>query len=159
MLDYSSRFWSKVQQCSDDECWPWIAKSVNHRGYGLFWRWGKYEPSNRVAWELTYGEIPAGKCVCHTCDNPGCCNPKHLWVGTTQENTADRERKGRGAKGERNGCTKLTEAAVLEIRSTPRTYGFTLALVKKYGVNKCTISAVLHGRSWKHLLPKKSEND
>ena len=76
------------------KCWEWRGnRDVD--GYGRF-RWN-YEMfgAHRVAWELAHGPVPAGMLVLHRCDNPPCCNPDHLWLGTNVENIADRHAKGR----------------------------------------------------------------
>jgi hypothetical protein len=96
------RFWEKVDVRGPDECWEWTA-SCNKWGYGHF-RWnGTMGKAHRVSWELEHGEPPpprgSGLEVCHTCDNPPCVNPAHLWLGTSQENAQDRQAKGRGYNG------------------------------------------------------------
>jgi hypothetical protein len=96
----AERFWSFVDKSGgDDACWPYT-RYCHGWGYGSFpiGEKGKY-PSNRVAWELTNGPIPDGLHVLHMCDNPPCCNPKHLRLGTHQENMADCIAKGRNSKG------------------------------------------------------------
>lgn len=94
------RFWSKVDKSGGPAaCWPWTA-SVDPKGYGQFAyadgtrRSGR---AHRVAWILANGPISAGMSVCHSCDNPPCCNPAHLWLGTNADNVADRVRKGRSS--------------------------------------------------------------
>lgn len=93
------RFLSKIK--IDNECWYWMASKVG-QGYGAcsFYRDSR---AHRVSFRLFRGKIPKSLCVCHSCDNPSCVNPKHLWLGTTQENTEDRYKKGRSASGDRNG--------------------------------------------------------
>lgn len=95
------RFWEKVERGEPDECWLWRAGT--HGKYGRFTAWGQSLGAHCVAWIITNGEIPKGLFVCHTCDTPLCCNPRHLWLGTTQQNTADRDAKQRTARGERSG--------------------------------------------------------
>lgn len=84
------RFWSKVDRRGPDECWPWLAAKSATR-YGVFDK----TRAHRVAYALTHGLIPEGRIVCHRCDNPPCCNPAHLWLGTPKDNTADMVAKGR----------------------------------------------------------------
>lgn len=101
------RFWSKVAVKELDECWEWQAGKAGG-GYGTFRVHHKMWQAHRVAWALTYGPIPKGLFVCHRCDNPGCCNPYHLFLGTNADNLRDAAKKGR--------IGKLTKDDVLEIR-------------------------------------------
>lgn len=91
-------FWSYVDK-SGDGCWPWTA-GYSGPGYGVFHSKG----THRVAYELAYGEIPVGKLICHKCDNPACCRPDHLFVGTHKDNSQDMTKKGR-ARGLNSGKT------------------------------------------------------
>ncbi len=97
-------------------CWEFQGYCVN--GYGRLSREGKRVYAHRAVWEIVFGEIPPVLCVLHTCDNPPCCNPAHLWLGTHAENMEDKQAKGRGNQphGETNGQAKLTEPEVREIR-------------------------------------------
>ena len=93
------RFWSKVQKAGPDDCWEWVA-GKGGRGYGMFWLDGKQVKAHRVAWMLENGPIPPGKgyhgtCVLHSCDNPPCVNPAHLFIGSNAVNQADMRAKGR----------------------------------------------------------------
>jgi hypothetical protein len=90
------RFWSCVDKSGD--CWNW-ARGKSRHGYGRFRLKGEQIYAHRFAFEITYGTVLPGLCICHTCDNPSCCNPKHLWVGTATDNMRDRDRKGRGRYG------------------------------------------------------------
>lgn len=95
----AGRFNAKVIQRGPGECWPWAA-ATNLGGYGIFQINGKPYGAHRVAYIIKNGDIPEPMCVCHTCDNPPCCNPAHLWLGTMTDNRADCVRKGRQAKGD-----------------------------------------------------------
>ena len=74
-------------------CWFWKTKTVKH--YGSVWFNGKTTGAHKVAWIITNGPVPDGMQVLHTCDNPPCCNPAHLFLGTNADNAADRHAKGR----------------------------------------------------------------
>jgi len=98
----SKRFWSKtkpskVHSWRGSACWEWQG-ATNEKGYGKFKLNGAVMRTNRVAWILANGMIGGALHVLHHCDNPTCCNPKHLFLGTNQDNVNDREQKGRGAK-------------------------------------------------------------
>jgi len=111
------RFWSKVDKSGgEDACWIWMG--YTGIGYGQI-LWGKRQiVSHRIAWTLTYGDIPNDLLVLHKCDNPPCVNPKHLFLGTNQDNVDDKMRKGRyhAVYGEKHGKHKLTDLQVSEVR-------------------------------------------
>jgi hypothetical protein len=90
----AERFWSKVDRRGAEDCWPWTARR-DGCGYGTFKVDGKTVRASRQAWALTHGDLGAGQRVCHSCDNPPCCNPAHLWAGTQKDNVLDMVAKGR----------------------------------------------------------------
>ena len=95
-------FWSKVDQSAGPEaCWPWQARTLNrsYHKYGRFAKSGPMAYAHRVAWTFGRGPIPDGMHVLHKCDVPQCCNPKHLWLGTRDDNMADAAKKGRMYRG------------------------------------------------------------
>jgi hypothetical protein len=100
--DPVSSFWGRVNIKSQDECWNWTG-GLDGNGYGRLDFKGKRYGSHRLSYILSIGDIPGGMFVCHKCDNPLCCNPSHLFIGTLQDNNADRVKKGRSATGNRNG--------------------------------------------------------
>jgi len=146
-----SSFWSKVDKKSTEECWVWKG-TLDKRGYGQISQNNKARAAHRLAYTYTYGAIPENMFVCHKCDNPPCVNPSHLFLGTLQENTADRDAKGRQVKGERVNTAKLTENQVLDILRLYKTGNYTLKdFVAIYHVNVETIRALIKGKTWKHL--------
>lgn len=138
------RFWSKIDVGDPDECWNWLA-GKNRRGYGWFWINYRTWYAHRVAWVLTYGPIPKGLCVLHHCDNPSCCNPYHLFLGTSVDNLADALRKGRLR-------TKLTKEEVLEIRELYATGRYTqLQIAVKFGVHTSHVSRIVSRQIWEYI--------
>ncbi len=143
-------FWLKIGKRGPDDCWEWLA-SKNHVGYGRL----QLHPAGlfyatRVMYFLATGKQPGPLCACHTCDNRGCVNPAHSFLGTHTDNMRDMVAKGRGREyeGEGNGNAKLTEKQVLEIRVANGTQGVIAA---KYGVSSVLVSHIRSRRCWKHI--------
>ena len=145
------RFWSKVDIRGPDECWEWSAFRRND--YGVFRLNGRIQQAHRVAWELTNGPITDDLDTLHHCDNPPCCNPAHLFLGTHADNMADRDAKGRGHyfRGEQHPMAKLKSTDIPVIRELLRrgVYGFEVA--RRYSVAATTISAIKTGQHWRHI--------
>lgn len=154
------QFWARVRIGPVSECWLWTG-SRHPQGYGQFSRGGKTTRASRHAWELTHGPVPSGLWVLHHCDNPPCCNPAHLFLGTVRDNTNDKVAKGRHARGESSGAAMLTEDQVQEIRSLSAAGARQIELAGIYGVHQGTISSIVRGRIWKHapgpVRPSKDE--
>ncbi len=133
----------------DSGCIVW-QKRCSNRGYGEISYLGNKSLTHRVMYELINGPVPEGKCVCHTCDNPSCINPKHLFLGTQSDNMKDCVKKGRcyNPKGEEHVSAKLTEEQARKIKSSPL---LTSILAKDYGVSVGTIRSIKRGTTWKHL--------
>jgi len=145
----TERFWSKVDRRAPNECWPWIA-SRQDGGRGMIRLARRLYKAPRVAYLLATGSDPGQQDVCHTCDNPACCNPKHLWLGTRAENNDDRDAKGHQVafQGERHPNAILTEPQVRQILGSNLT---NVYLASVYGVSQCTVSAIRHRRLWRHV--------
>lgn len=155
-LSLKERFLKRVKKTSS--CWLWLG-ATNGKGYGMISIYdeetkqsrGKLAP--RVSWKIFKGEIPEGLFVCHSCDNPACVNPDHLFLGDQMANLKDMIAKGRaikrGMKGEEHPAHILTKEQVKEIRESKET-GIELAF--KYSVSTTTISDIRNRRIWKHLL-------
>ena len=98
----ADRFWSKVEK--GPSCWEWKAGKIP-QGYGEFWYRGKGWRAPRAAWMFTHGKEPPREMhVCHTCDNPGCVRPDHLFLGTQKDNIQDCVSKGRQANARKTHC-------------------------------------------------------
>jgi hypothetical protein len=130
-------------------CILWMAK-VTPSGHGMLAWHRQGRMAHRLAWTVHKGPIPEGICVCHKCDVPSCINVDHLFLGSTQDNTADKMRKGRhrSPKGSDHGRSKLTNEQVIAIREDPRDMG---RIAWEYGVSVASISLIRRRRIWKHL--------
>ena len=150
------RFNAKINKTDNpNDCWLWTAGTKN--GYGkIISDDGKMLRAHRVAFELATGINPGKSLVCHNCpdgDNPSCCNPAHLYLGTHTDNNRDTVKKGRSnpAKGERNGQHKLTRVQVEEILALHKSERIThQKLANQYGVKRSTITMILNGK--RHYL-------
>lgn len=151
-ISVEERFWNSVQKT--ETCWLWTAGKDSDE-YG--WLYAGQDPiskksfslsAHRYSYELHYGPIPEGMFVCHTCDNPSCVNPAHLFLGTPQDNSLDRNSKGRHEYGVNHWKSKLTEDQVREIRSS--NLGLS-ELGRKYGVSPQAIQKIRKRITWKEV--------
>lgn len=149
-----ARFWTKVDKSPHPKgCWVWTA-SKTEAGYGQFsLPPGTVVIAHRVSYFLANGKLPSKGFACHTCDNPACVNPSHLFDSDNQGNVRDMVAKGRGAipKGEKSPNSKLTAAQVLEIRSIYPAQGSSREIGLRYGVAGRTIRDIAARIQWKHL--------
>ncbi len=144
------RFWSKVTHGAEADCWPWTG-TLNPKGYGIdHIRGVRARTAHRIAWTLTYSAPPNDETfVCHHCDVPGCCNPKHLFLGDNAENMRDMYRKGRvDRKGEKHPSSRLTADQVIAIRADPRSLS---TIAADYGCDFTNISLIKRRVNWKHI--------
>lgn len=162
-----SRFWAKVDIRGPDECWPWLAaRFINKRGekiYGQFYvgpgRAAVPKRAHVMSYELANGDVPDGLHVCHTCDNPPCVNPKHLWVGTNTQNHADKDRKGRhgytGTLGSAHPRAKLNEATVRAIKEQiglrPGDRSLVGEMRERFGITNADFYNIKSGNCWAHV--------
>lgn len=130
---------------TDCHLWLWGQDSS---GYGTLRYLGVPERAHRAMWRQVNGEIPEGMLIRHKCDNRLCTNVDHLELGTIQQNMDDRERRGRGSKGEHRPSSILKVENVHEIRESSLT---RKELATKFGVSTKTISNVINGKKWRSV--------
>ena len=150
------RFLAKIQFCDGDGCWEWIG-SRSSTGYGNIRcptaSRVMVRNAHRLSYEFFVGPIPPGLFVCHKCDNRGCVNPDHLFVGTCADNSADMVAKGRSVHGERNRKARLTAKQIAEIRRLYAAGGITQEQIgEMYGVSGSHICGIVKGKFWKAAL-------
>lgn len=135
-------------------CHHWTA-STNKFGYGKIKAGDSgWKLAHRVAWEFANGPVPKGLYVLHTCDNPGCVNPSHLYLGSYKDNAQDRERRDRGnhAKGSAHGRSKLSADQVVGIKKLYSSGEYSYRkLGKMFGVDGKSIADIVNGLNWTHL--------
>jgi hypothetical protein len=143
------KFWANVDRHSPDECWWWTGRNRDGR-YGILTHRGKGAGAHRISYEIHIGAIPKGMLVCHTCDNPACVNPKHLFLGTPKDNMQDKMAKGRGRhlKGDKNPASRLTTSKVIAIRERARNGESQRALAREYGICQQTVSEIVLHKIW-----------
>lgn len=184
-----ARFWSRIDVQSKTACWVWRAGFFNS-GYGCFRVTGKSYVANRIAYFLTFDKDPLDSHVCHSCDirypigdiaYRKCCNPGHLWLGTSADNIQDASNKGRMATGDRNGSrlyperlprgdlspvrqhpeliirgerhhwSKITPQQVSEIRALYQTGTTKRSIARAVGVSMTQTCRIISRQSHSHL--------
>jgi len=148
-----SDIWKRIDKRSEDECWEWKG-AVSTNGYGAMSINCKDDSTHRIVYCEIFGTIPEGLFVLHHCDNPSCCNPNHLFLGTPKDNMKDRNQKGRGnvPRGEEHYRSKLIKEQVLEIRKLYITNEYTQTkLGKMFGVAPSNISNIINRKAWRHI--------
>jgi hypothetical protein len=168
------RFWSKVDktpgQGPHGECWEWRGGKIPS-GYGQMWLYRqngrKAFSASRLMYKLATGEDPCPLLVLHTCDNPPCCNPEHLFLGTNQDNIDDMVAKGRHSfatnnpmhnrvsvdkrTGENSSSAILTEVQVSHIRELLSAGNTQLSIANAFGVSRFCIGSIHLRKTWKHM--------
>jgi hypothetical protein len=147
------RIWRNIKKSAPDECWPWLG-STERNGYGRTTFGGRRHNVSRIVFELTNpGVLSRGLFVLHICDNPVCCNPRHLRSGTAKENAEDRENRNRSYKwtGDEHPRCKLTAAQIIEIKELRSNGVKGSSVAKMFGVSPATISSIIHGRYYTEI--------
>ena len=146
------RFWEKVDKSGD--CWVWTGR-LRPDGYARVGYKGGRCLVHRLSWILHYGEIQDGMDVLHTCDNPPCVNPNHLFLGTHLENMQDRDSKGRGKipriSGSRHWNSSLHEGDVRVIRDLHANGCMQKHICEFLGIASGVVSEIVNRKAWKHV--------
>lgn len=146
-------------------CWLWLGSPRGANGYGRIVVDGVVNPAHRFSWTLHYGPIPPDKYVLHRCDTPLCVNPDHLFLGTHKDNSDDKVKKGRQARGKRlaraqgnfvrrgelNPHSRLTEKDALAILRDRRPQR---VVAERFGVTQSAVWSIKNGRTWAYLQEK-----
>jgi len=167
--DLVARFESKVVKIPGIECWVWNG-TLQPKGYGYFHsKIRGYGGAHRFSHLIHKGEVPPGQLVCHSCDQPWCVNPAHLFAGTPLDNMLDKVKKGRQAKGdalskkmrassrenlvrgEKSAKAKLTSGQVLEIRRLCSEKTDQRDVAKMYGISQSAVSLIVCRKNWAHI--------
>lgn len=152
-MTVGERFWTKIAKGA--RCWLWRS-CVDKNGYGTFWvnERTRCARAHRLAWEMHNGAIPAGLCVLHRCDTPGCVRPDHLFLGTDADNQRDMIAKGRrvSSVGSAHQNAKLNEQVVIEARQRVSGGAESIAsLARRTGVHYMVMFKAVHGLTWQHV--------
>lgn len=141
------RFWTYVNRRDPNDCWLWNGP-IAADGYGLIMIMSKTVRAHRLSWTIHHpNEVCEGWVICHTCDNPRCVNPNHLFRGTYTDNNRDTVKKGRHFSNR-----KLTEDNVKIIRYRYAHEQITMtSLAKEYGICRTWIGRIINRRFWKRL--------
>ncbi len=151
-LPPAEQFWLNVSAGDPKECWEW-GGTRDPNGYGKFACRG-WEPrqmlAHRASWRIEHGD-PGDLLVCHTCDNPPCVNPAHLFLGTHADNHADMASKGRSPRGSKHWKSLLTEEAVRYIRRELVAGAKQADLAAEFGIGPSAISRIKSRHLWPHV--------
>lgn len=153
-VEVVERFHEKWVLNKENGCWEWTAMTGGTMGYGYMKipNTRKQIAAHRLSYLIHYGELPEGKEICHSCDNPRCVKPSHLFPGTSQENHADMKAKNRHLNGEKNSVAKLTEDQVRHIHRLHEEGLSQGKIAKSFGVCQMTVNRIIHGQRWVHIF-------
>lgn len=148
LSDIEERFWDKVDVGNEDECWEWQA-AQDGDGYGNFKLYGSVKRAHRVVLALDEGDLSLldeFELVRHSCDNPACCNPRHLHEGTQKSNMIDMSERGRAA----GQILDADDARLIKERYREEDVSYS-ELADDFGVQKGSVAAIMNGHSFKHV--------
>jgi len=148
------RFISKINILGEDDCWEWKPGQAHSKdGYGIFWFEKENWYAHKFSFTIFVRQVPEELKVLHKCDNPPCCNPKHLFLGTPGDNAKDRDQKGRQSKGVDRWSAILNEEKVFQILTLYGTGSYTCKILGDlYGVSRHNIYRIIKGQTWKEVF-------
>lgn len=168
-----SRFHARIKRGNSSDCWPYQGYSLGGYGHYNYKKGGRSVRAHRLAYYLHYGIWPTVN-VLHHCDNPPCCNPCHLFVGTHADNVADKVAKNRQARGSCHGSVshpektrrgemhpmaKLTATMVAYIKGMLRGIpGEQTEIARRTGISNYTVHLIAKNKIWKNVLPARFED-
>ncbi len=132
-------------------CWNVISHKPNHAGYPRIWRGGRVRRAHRLLYEQAHGDLPQTIEVCHSCDNPKCVNPFHLFAGAHKENMADMAAKDRSVAGVKNNNAKLTPHDIRKIRRLASEGMLQEDIALIFQVCHTAIYRIVAGERWRHV--------
>jgi hypothetical protein len=137
-------------------CWVWTG-AITGKGYGILHLKNYDFPqrtvqAHRLVYTVCVEPVPDGLHVLHRCDNPPCCRPDHLFLGTDADNVADKVAKGRQLKGERITGARLRAAQIPDIRQRLANHEPMHRIAADYGVHRVTIHDIAAGKTWRHVV-------
>lgn len=141
----------KVIKLSEDECWSW--KDSLSEKYGVVICGGKKIRAHRLSWLVHFGELTSDQCVLHSCDNPPCSNPKHLFLGTRADNNKDmvNKKRNKGNAGSSNGRATITESIVVELKRLLSFGESPTKLSHDFNISRTIIYSIKYGVTWSHI--------
>lgn len=144
------RLWAKVDRRGPTECWPFRVPPSHT--YGQVADGGRLILAHRLAYSLIKGPIPEGMVVRHACDNPPCCNPAHLAIGTPADNSRDMTERRRAARLFKISTTKLTDDQVRELVRRRRAGESSAVLADEFGVTRGYVNDLAAGRAYRAIF-------
>src|SRR5712671_2284212 len=149
------RLLARINRLGPTDCWPWTG-IIGTWGYGVFWLRGHNINASRATYLLLVAAVPKNLVVCHTCDNPACCNPAHLWVGTQADNLRDCRIKGRAknvrGKDHPRTLAKLSPRLIEKAKKLHYEKGISQSEIgRRWGVHSSVISRAVRNKTWKYL--------
>lgn len=150
MTPLIERFWKKIKK--EESCWIWTAAKLP-RGYGFIGKGGRgngYIYAHRLSYILHKGDIPKGMFILHSCDNPSCVNPDHLFLGTQMDNMKDMRTKDRGTQGDSHPNAIITKQIASSIREEYKKGGTSLSILgRKYGICFQHVHDIIKNKIWR----------